>query len=943
MTLTPSPAAPPESDAIASDLDAARPEPETGTGSGSGGGNWLDRQIARARAAGPAGWISFAAVAMSMTLVWLVMSGTQLLEDSTTTGGDMGSHVWGPAFIRDHLLPDFRIAGWTNDWYAGFPVFRFYMVVPALAIVVLDVLLPYNVAFKLVSASGVIAMPLAAYAMGRLIGWKFPLPALMAVSTLPFLFDTNFTIYGGNLASTLAGEFAFSISLSLSLVYFGALYRGLATGKGRGLAAGLLALTGLCHLIPALFALVATLMALVVYSLPKRPTVVRSVLLALLVVAGAAWARSVAVGWSMAAQIAAGGVTVWIIVLLIGRDLLTRTGRSRWWWVASMGVVGGLLSAFWVLPFWWNSAYVNDMGWEKLVGNGFPQNEFVNNLFQPHETVDGGKIIVVFFALALVGALAAVWRWDRAAAAIALAGVAAAVAYVVIPQYRLWNARILPFWYLSVYLLAGYGLGFLIQQGRRAVEVGSVGWMTARTVMPPADDELAGDDGDLIVDEIDDEQPSATTEPPAPPDPVRVRRTGRGFVLGATAIAVLGLYIHAAQPVGLGLPGASASGASIGLPGIRTNDTSFLDDWARWNYRGLEGKDRYAEYEAVVSRMDAVGQEIGCGRAHWEYNRDVLGGYGTPMALMMLPHFTDGCIGSMEGLYFEASITVPFHFITQDELATEPSRPMRDIPYPNRVDVAQGVDHLQMMGVRYYMAVTDETVRQAVEEPDLELVAISGDWRIFEVANSEIVEGLDYEPAVSTALGEAGREWIDPAVEWFNDPAAWDVPLALDGPDSWQRVGAGEVPERRLQPEVNVTDIVQDTHSLSFTVDQIGVPVVVKVSYFPNWEVSGAEGPFRVTPNQMVVIPTSTEVTLSYGRTNVELAGWGLTFLGLVFLVRLVRTPMRLGATSGDHPVLSDEQLRTGNRVPDDPAGDDGRWTVGGGWQPTGPPTSTET
>ena len=56
----------------------------------------------------------------------------------TPAGGDMGAHVWGPAFLRDHLLPDLRISGWTPDWYAGFPAYHFYMVVPPLLIVALD-------------------------------------------------------------------------------------------------------------------------------------------------------------------------------------------------------------------------------------------------------------------------------------------------------------------------------------------------------------------------------------------------------------------------------------------------------------------------------------------------------------------------------------------------------------------------------------------------------------------------------------------------------------------------------------------------------------------------------------------------------------------------------------------------------------------------------------
>ena len=59
--------------------------------------------------------------------------------DTTPTGGDMGAHVWGPAFLRDELLPRLRLTGWTPDWYSGFPAFHFYMVIPALMIVILDV------------------------------------------------------------------------------------------------------------------------------------------------------------------------------------------------------------------------------------------------------------------------------------------------------------------------------------------------------------------------------------------------------------------------------------------------------------------------------------------------------------------------------------------------------------------------------------------------------------------------------------------------------------------------------------------------------------------------------------------------------------------------------------------------------------------------------------
>ncbi len=56
-----------------------------------------------------------------------------VFDDTMPTGGDFGAHVWGPAFLRDYLLPSWRLNGWSMDWYAGMPTYRFYMVVPALA------------------------------------------------------------------------------------------------------------------------------------------------------------------------------------------------------------------------------------------------------------------------------------------------------------------------------------------------------------------------------------------------------------------------------------------------------------------------------------------------------------------------------------------------------------------------------------------------------------------------------------------------------------------------------------------------------------------------------------------------------------------------------------------------------------------------------------------
>lgn len=189
-----------------------------------------------------------------------------IFADNTPTGGDMGAHVLALAFLRDHLLSKGQWSGWSPDWYSGFPLYQFYMVVPSLFIVLLDKVpfIPYGVAFKMVALAGPISLPLSAYAFGRLTRMRFPSPALLAVGTLPFLFDRGFTIYGGNIVLTMAGEYNFAIVPSLCLLYLGLLVRYLREGRGAWLVALTLAAVVCCHLIPSFYVVFGTVGVLAV-------------------------------------------------------------------------------------------------------------------------------------------------------------------------------------------------------------------------------------------------------------------------------------------------------------------------------------------------------------------------------------------------------------------------------------------------------------------------------------------------------------------------------------------------------------------------------------------------------------------------------------------------------------------------------------------------------
>ena len=86
-----------------------------------------------------------------------------------------------------------------------------------------------------------------------------------------------------------------------------------------------------------------------------------------------------------------------------------------------------------------------------------------------------------------------------------------------------------------------------------------------------------------------------------------------------------------------------------------------------------------------------------------------------------------------------------------------------------------------------------------------------------------------------------------------------------------------------------MTNIDIEQQSVEFDVSELGVPVLVRVSYFPNWNVEGAEGPYRIGPNQMVVVPTDTHVKLSYGRSKSDVGFYALTLFGIAGAVFLRR------------------------------------------------------
>jgi hypothetical protein len=775
-------------------------------------------------------WAGIAVVAICCAYVLSQLRPGLLILDTTAAGGDTGAHVWFPAFLRDHLLP-WRLTGWAPDYYAGFPAGQFYFPFPALLIVGLDVVVPFNVAFKLVTALGAVAAPAAAYVFGRGIRAPRPAPALFAVAATAFLFFKDggdaimrfdHHIMGGTITSTLAGEYSFTIALALALCFLGSLARALEVSRpltrvNLWLPALLLAATATSHLVVAVFA---------VY----------------------------------------GAVVLW----LVRRPLRSFTRA------AATIVVGGLLTAVWSLPLAASLGYTTDMRYEP-VGTGYTDPWLLGRLgIRLPAWFDWLFISEMWFLfpLALVALGAGIAYRRRATLDVAGILLAAGVVFCswellrdVFGKAPAWNLRLLPFWYLMLYLLAALGAAELARWS------GSLAAWTVFGREPRRDDDTA---------------PRVASD-----------ETARGAVRVVAIVVVLAVF------------------ATVAL--VRVHATrGYITYWAKYNYTGYEGglpedltQKSWPEYRAFIDTAGALPS----GRMLWEPTSDI-GKYGTPLALMLLPYWTDGRIDSMEGLYYEAAGSTGYHFLAAATLALQPSNAVRGLPYRTIADFDLGVRYLQLLGVRYYAATSADANARAAAEPALRVVARVPDldgvppsgWTIYEVDEASLVTPVAFEPVVGTGLREAPNyecngtrapedgygvaelgPWECLGVPWFNDPDALDRPLAADGPSTWARapmLEARDEPKTAL-PSIDVSNVRATDERIEFDVSRPGVPVLVKTSYYPNWQASGADGPWRATPNFMIVVPTEKHVVLTYGTTRAEWAGRLLTLVGLVGVAAL--------------------------------------------------------
>lgn len=175
--------------------------------------------------------------------------GINLLNSpNTPTGGDAGSHVLYAWEYSRSLLFSGAILPWMPEVFAGFPFLSYYFPLPFMVIAILTKCIGFAPAFKWGCFAAAMLLPGAVHVVGRRwLALPWPAAILGALGSFAFLLHEQNSIWGGNLLSTLSGEFAYSYGLLFAVLACLAWVRASVVPGGWVIAALLEAATGFSH------------------------------------------------------------------------------------------------------------------------------------------------------------------------------------------------------------------------------------------------------------------------------------------------------------------------------------------------------------------------------------------------------------------------------------------------------------------------------------------------------------------------------------------------------------------------------------------------------------------------------------------------------------------------------------------------------------------------
>ena len=868
---------------------------------------------------------------MTGFIIWQ-LSPLDLVSNTTTVGGDTPAHLYLVSHLKEQLFQHGRIISWADGWWAGFPMFQYYFALPYLAGALLSVVMPLAVAFKLISVAGLVLTPLCAYWAGRLWRLPRPTPVLLALAMVPFLFVSSHTMWGVNTSSTLAGMIANSWSFALLLPALASACRDAEEGRVRVGTVILMVLVLASHF----FTSVMMFLCLAIVpllgrgkgrkALPRRvggfggeeegteENVARISRRVGTPSAKFAQPLSLEDGaapplWNSLQEGVAGfsdrvppiqKSRNSLSILLSLKPPFLRGNAFRV--LAIEGSLALLLMAWWLVPLVMKSDCSMDFGtnWEVTLWRSFPAYVAGVLVFAvvaiwrsgsrvqgPESGKEGPESNILDSGFWILDSVRWLLLWMLVAGVVLFQ-----FGFAISPVFV--NVRLWPFIFFAIMALGAIGLGRLLAEGRKALPRSDGGFggeeegreenvarIPRRAGTPSAEfaQPLSLEDGTAAVPRDSLQEGVAGFSDRVPP--IQKSRNSLSILLSLKPPFLRGeafLFLLLVLVL-LGVKAGDSLTGTVSGPGRTTL-------WAHWNYSGLEAKPGAAAvFEKLV--MPLKGTPGRLANDLCEENNQL----GSSRIFELAPYLAGKPV--LEGGLVNSALGSMVAYTIQGE--SSPScAGFPPIVTPQPFNFTNATRHLALMNVKHFIARTEQTKQALGAMPEWRLVAREREWELYELMTHE--GRMVFIPPRAPVVVHTNR-WKEAALEWLVSTNQ-DRPFLVWNPSSggrglpsrWESLmhrpvvsGSASLALQQKITSESVTD-----GRIRFTTTAIGVPHIVKMSWFPNWKVRGADGVYHVSPNFMMVVPRQAEVELYYGATGSDWAGYGLTGIGVLWLAFLL-------------------------------------------------------
>lgn len=333
--------------------------------------------------------------------------------------------------------------------------------------------------------------------------------------------------------------------------------------------------------------------------------------------------------------------------------------------------------------------------------------------------------------------------------------------------------------------------------------------------------------------------------------------------------------------------------------------------WAKWNYSGLESKPSAAVFEKLMPFLKGTPGRLANDLCE---ENNLL---GSSRVFELVPHLIGKPI--LEGGLVNSALGSMYSYYVQGE--TSPScAGFPPIVTPTTFDFVRATRHLELFNVKHFIA-RSSMARQALESmTEWRLVAREQEWSLYELMTH--AGRYVFIPPRLPHVVETPR-WKECSLEWLYTPQAleqfllWKMPgttvarhdlvtlseaQVLHALTALRRTNSAGILAEGTALSMAGTQCITDESvtddRIRFRTTALGLPHIIKVSWFPNWKVRGAKQVYCISPGFMCVFPEQVEVELYYGTTGSDVVGYLITTLGCCSVVGWVLLRKRKGNRS---------------------------------------------